>query len=280
VSGSMATIDWSNGTYYVKITVDGTDFGTSQLLSVPYALHAKTTETVTGTITETDPVYSASQAANITATDITNLIYLSGTNTGDQDISGIAINTQAIQDTAAQIRADIPSVKTYSVGDFVQGGIVFWLDETGQHGLVCAKADQSAGVRWYAGTIGNTPAKGDGPFAGEANTSIIIAAQVAIGDDRNTYAARICNELQITEGGKTYGDWYLPSTGELNLMFQNKSTINATAKANGGSYFSSGWYWSSNESSFYNAWKYLFGSGTQYADMKSAVCRVRAVRAF
>ena len=30
---------------------------------------------------------------------------------------------------------------TYSVGDFARGGIVFWVDETGQHGLVCAKTD-------------------------------------------------------------------------------------------------------------------------------------------
>jgi hypothetical protein len=39
--------------------------------------------------TETDPVYSASEAANITSTDITNLSNLSGTNTGDQDLSGL-----------------------------------------------------------------------------------------------------------------------------------------------------------------------------------------------
>ena len=36
--------------------------------------------------TETDPVYLASQAANITSTDIINLGNLSGINTGDQDI--------------------------------------------------------------------------------------------------------------------------------------------------------------------------------------------------
>ncbi|WP_166643300.1 hypothetical protein [Gelidibacter sediminis] len=47
-------------------------------------------------------------------------------------------------------------------------------------------------------------------YAGKANTSIIIAAQVAIGDDGKTYAACICNELQITEDGNTYVDWYLP----------------------------------------------------------------------
>ena len=41
--GDMTTIDWSAGPYYIKISVDGTELGTSQLLSVPYALHANTT---------------------------------------------------------------------------------------------------------------------------------------------------------------------------------------------------------------------------------------------
>jgi hypothetical protein len=286
-SGDFTTIDWANGPYFIKTetAVEAplttyTITGTSQLLSVPYALHAKTAETVTGAITETDPTFTSSQAANIDATDITNLGNLSGTNTGDQDISGIATNTQAIQDTASQIRADIPTVTTYSVGDFAQGGIVFWVDESGQHGLVAAKEDQSTGVRWYAGTYGNTQAKGDGPFSGEANTSIIIAAQVAIGDDGSTYAARICNELQVTEGGKTYGDWYLPSKEELNLMYQNKATIDATAGANGGGDFASAVYWSSTESGSGNAWGQYFGSGYQSSIDRNNALRFRAVRAF
>jgi uncharacterized protein (TIGR02145 family) len=40
VSGNFSIIDWSAGTYFIKITVDGTELGTSQLLSVPYALYA------------------------------------------------------------------------------------------------------------------------------------------------------------------------------------------------------------------------------------------------
>ncbi len=50
VSGSFANIDWVNGPYFVKTETDpagGTSYsitGTSQLLSVPYALHAKTVE--------------------------------------------------------------------------------------------------------------------------------------------------------------------------------------------------------------------------------------------
>ncbi len=169
---------------------------------------------------------------------------------------------------------------TYSIGDFVQGGIVFWVDETGQHGLMCAKLDQSANMRWYAGTDGYTRANGDGPLAGEMNTAIIIASQVAIGDDGNTYAARICAELQITEGGKTYSDWYLPSKEELNIMYQNKATIDATAIVNGGSGFASNYYWSSTEVEIY-AWAQDFDIGSQNSNFnKFLSIHVRAVRAF
>jgi hypothetical protein len=52
VSGVFNTIDWSVGPYFVKTETDptgGTTYtitGTSELLSVPYALHAKTAENV------------------------------------------------------------------------------------------------------------------------------------------------------------------------------------------------------------------------------------------
>src|SRR5690554_1167064 len=54
VSGDFTTIDWSNGPYFIKTETDPTGgasytiTGTSQLMSVPYALHAKTAESVTG----------------------------------------------------------------------------------------------------------------------------------------------------------------------------------------------------------------------------------------
>jgi len=115
------TITWVNAPYFLETNIDPDNSGTytitgvNQLLTVAYALHAKTAESITGTVnyTETDPVYLSSQAANITATDITNLSNLSGTNTGNQDISGIATNLQAIQDTASQIRADFPDVSGF-----------------------------------------------------------------------------------------------------------------------------------------------------------------------
>jgi uncharacterized protein (TIGR02145 family) len=36
----FAAINWSSGAYFIRIKVDGTDMGTSQLLSVPYALYS------------------------------------------------------------------------------------------------------------------------------------------------------------------------------------------------------------------------------------------------
>jgi hypothetical protein len=54
VSGTFASIDWANGPYFIKIETDpagGTTYtitGTSQLLSVPYALYAANAGTATG----------------------------------------------------------------------------------------------------------------------------------------------------------------------------------------------------------------------------------------
>jgi hypothetical protein len=79
ISGSMSGIDWALDNYYLQVGMDangGTNFltmGASQLLSVPYALHAKTAESVTsGNFTETDPVFGASPAGAISNIDIIN----------------------------------------------------------------------------------------------------------------------------------------------------------------------------------------------------------------
>ena len=214
------------------------------------------------------------------------LVYINDVSAGSTTAATINITTSgyyyydALNDLWKGMMGDR---KTYSVGDFAQGGIVFWVDETEQHGLVVTKEDQSAGMRWYAGTYGSTWALGDGLYAGEANTKIIIAAQIAIGDDGNTHAARICNELQITEGVITYGDWYLPSREELALLSQNRTVIDATALANGGDAFASGIYWSSTELPaflFSDAWSRSLGSGTEGFGDKGLLFRVRAVRAF
>jgi len=120
-------IDWANGPYFIETNIDvtgGTNYtitGVSQLLTVPYALHAKTAETITGGINENDPVFTSSEANNITATDIINLSNLSNTNTGDQDLSLLATQT-ALEDTATAIRLDIPDVSGFITSE-VDGSV-------------------------------------------------------------------------------------------------------------------------------------------------------------
>jgi hypothetical protein len=75
--GNFYTINWGNGPYFIKTetTLGGansTVSSTSQLMSVPYALHAKTAQSLVGGITETDPVFGASIASQITAADTAN----------------------------------------------------------------------------------------------------------------------------------------------------------------------------------------------------------------
>jgi uncharacterized protein (TIGR02145 family) len=68
-SGDFTTLDWSAGPYFIKTETDlegGTHYtitGVSQLLSVPYALYAKTAETVTrGSYV---PIYTTEEIVNL-----------------------------------------------------------------------------------------------------------------------------------------------------------------------------------------------------------------------
>ncbi|MBL7138969.1 MAG: hypothetical protein ISS17_09370 [Bacteroidales bacterium] len=49
-AGVFATINWCANPYWVKVTVDGTVISTGQLLSVPYSLHVKGINVVSGNV--------------------------------------------------------------------------------------------------------------------------------------------------------------------------------------------------------------------------------------
>jgi hypothetical protein len=74
MSGEFATINWANGPYFIKTETDptgGTTYtitGSSQLMNVPYALYAKTAETIVDEI-EADPLFGVSLASQLTATN-------------------------------------------------------------------------------------------------------------------------------------------------------------------------------------------------------------------
>ena len=158
---------------------------------------------------------------------------------------------------------------THYIGESYGGGIVFYVFDNGQHGLIAATSDQSD-ARWYGGSYTNTCARADGVGAGLKNTAIIIANQGPV--DGNTFAARICNEYTVTVGGVTYGDWYLPSKHELNLMYLQMEAIGN---------FEPSRYWSSTEVSSNYAWSQYFADGSQSSTVnKPSSGVVRPIRLF
>jgi hypothetical protein len=159
-----------------------------------------------------------------------------------------------------------------SIGDTHQGGIIFYLDGSGCHGLVAAPSDQSAGIQWYNGSYIDTYAYGNGIGSGEGNSQGIRSWQ---GTCYSCYASQLCQDLNL--GGKT--DWYLPSKYELNLMYENIGQGNVLGLGNVGN-FANYYYWSSSEYDFSNAWTQYFGNGFQNDGSKTSAYLVRAVRAF
>lgn len=154
-----------------------------------------------------------------------------------------------------------------SVGEYYAGGYVFYVDGTGQHGLVADSTDLSSGVDW--GVAGTTGASGTAVGTGENNTNIIAAYYPG-----GSYAANLC--YNSTRGG--YSDWFLPSKDELDLIYQN------LAKNGIGGYSFPSYYWSSSECAFNEAWGQYFystSSGNWYDVNKTvSTYQVRAVREF
>ena len=158
------------------------------------------------------------------------------------------------------------SDSVHKIGDTYGGGIVFYVYDNGRHGLIAATADQSTGVVWttaaYQSTVSN--AVRDEVNGGQTNTERIIIQAGA-----GSYAAQLCANYQ----GGNYGDWYLPSKYELNLLYLQKAVVGGFSTIN--------YYWSSTENNNSSAWAQYFYSGLQNLYNKNySTYYVRAVRAF
>ncbi len=157
------------------------------------------------------------------------------------------------------------------IGERYGGGIVFYVYDNGQHGLIAATVDQGTTANlWFNGITEKTGTTGDGLNAGIMNTAMIIASQIADNPSGN-FAAKLCADQSVTVGGITYGDWYLPSKYELSLLFLQQVVV-------GG--FSNYLYWSSTEVDASYAWAWDFEYAGEYSGLKYSGFRVRPIRAF
>ncbi len=122
-------------------------------------------------------------------------------------------------------------------------------------------------------------------FAGRANTTAIINGSTS-SNVTNTegYAAGFCNKYSRTNAngiGLTAGRWWLPSEGELMMIWANFDKINyALSKISGATQLAQSWYWSSTQSSEAGAWYLDMNVGSANTSYKFRQIRVRPVSAF
>ena len=155
-----------------------------------------------------------------------------------------------------------------AIGDSFFGGKIAYLDGNGC-GFVAATSEQSSQIRrWHNGSNTTTGATGTAIGTGLANTNAIISSQ---GGATGSYAAGICADYSVTDGGVTYDDWYLPSEDELNQLYINRAEI-------GG--FASSYFWSSTESSITKARYQHFNGGNKSSLSKDGSLYAQAVRTF
>ena len=189
-------------------------------------------------------------------------------------ISILEDNIVSLQEENEVLQAFVDSVNAppmYHVGDYAEGGIIFYLDETGEHGLVAAMEDLGQ-FEW--GCYGTSIVGADGTAIGTGyQNTMDIVNQECETEDGGITAAQV--SIDFENGG--YSDWYLPSSDELVEMY---NTIgNAGAEGNIGG-FENNWYWPSSEHGSNTAWGVYFGNGGLSFNSKDFTFKVRVIRAF
>ena len=106
VSGDFTTIDWSAGPYFIETAVDVTGgssyavMGTSQLMSVPYALHANTAENVTNDMVDDADADPDNEIQDLQL--LGNILTITNNGTATSiDLSGYLDNTDTQLDETA-----------------------------------------------------------------------------------------------------------------------------------------------------------------------------------
>lgn len=183
------------------------------------------------------------------------------------------------------VTGNVPIDSLY--GKIYEGGLIFYYNENNGSGMVAAIEDQSTAANWgcfetdIAGLNNILRCPGIDPQTGFCQQPVQEeteeGAQIGNGATNTELILANCTDEGIAAKlCKNLGDeWFLPSRGELNLMYNNLH-LNSN-----GSFSTNADYWSSTESLTSLAWFQSFRNGELVSDFKGLNdLHVRAVRSF
>jgi len=275
IGGSTENVTWTApkaDTYKLWVQIPSP----STAINATYHIYPQGNAVGNTSCSSTDPTYPCFQASvdQATATNGWAQLMLNNkastswvfTKTGyvSTNASGIP-KSQQLGIAQVSFQSTVTPPPVFTIGQSYQGGIIFYIDSSKQHGLIAPLLDQVTqppGIEWYYGinlTIGTGTAIG----TGQANTAAIVKAQ-GLGN----YAAKLCDDLVLNG----YSDWYLPSKDELNQLYLNKAVVGGFA-----SYTA---YWSSSEFDSNGAWYQYFDDGRQVLAAKQGFLAARCIRSF
>lgn len=159
--------------------------------------------------------------------------------------------------------------------------------------LVVAPTESTSKLTWSSaaisggGTTTTDRVTAMNDWSGKASTAAIIKASKADAITNTAqYAPGYCNlysRANANGKGLTAGKWWLPSLGEMFMIYANMIKINcALSLITGATQLVEDWYWTSTEYSAAGAWHlYLNDGNTYYWGTKASLSGgVRAVSAF
>lgn len=109
----------------------------------------------------------------------------------------------------------------FEIGQEHEGGIIFYIDDTGEHGLIAAREDlqgtDSTGDATWGCIFSDFPtAQNEDIGAGAENTVAIVNNCEEI-----LTAGKLCADLTLNG----QDDWFLPSIRSLELMYEQRDLI-------------------------------------------------------
>lgn len=162
--------------------------------------------------------------------------------------------------------------------DPLDGHSPAWLPEHSNciHGLVVGLKEQQSQWGTNGETTNTTDSETDGIFRGYSNTKSLVSehSDYAIVSAYNSLKSGVTLPRDKTSG------WYVPSVGELTKLYQAKNKVDISLSALGSTSLSLSKYWSSGESSAYDAWCVYLYSGYVHVNRRSWDFYVRLAFAF